>query len=67
GPCDRDRHVTHRTSLQHSSAGISRLMFTMWNDGIFWGSGVDPQHLRITVGTDAECDALVAALREMIG
>jgi histidinol-phosphate aminotransferase len=25
------------------------------------------QHLRITVGTDAECDALVAALREMIG
>jgi histidinol-phosphate aminotransferase len=25
------------------------------------------QHLRITVGTDAECDALVAALRELIG
>lgn len=24
------------------------------------------QHLRITVGTDAECDALVAALRELL-
>jgi histidinol-phosphate aminotransferase len=25
------------------------------------------QHLRITVGTDAECEALVAALRELLG
>ena len=25
------------------------------------------QYLRITVGTDAECDALVAALRELLG
>jgi histidinol-phosphate aminotransferase len=25
------------------------------------------QHLRITVGTDAQCEILVAALREILG